>query len=580
MRYTSAVTRPSGCFRPSLVLSLAIALSAVGCQRAPASEHPRSELPTTAPNLGGLGATRSTVYAPSEAVATSHPLASATALGVLASGGNAFDAAVSAAAVLNVVEPHMTGIGGDMFALAWSARENRLVGLDASGRSGSLVDAEAARAQGATEVPYRGAAAVTVPGALSGWAALLGAYGTLSLSQALQPAIALAEEGFPVSPIIAKQWRGEEEILRNSPGDAARVYLVDGGRAPVAGEWVNNADLARSLRQIAAEGPGALYGGSLGEQIVRGLHEYGGGLTLEDLRSHQVSWVTPLSVTFNDYELWELPPAGQGIAALEMLRILEPYNLQAMGHNSVAYLHHLVEAKKLAFADLAEFISDPSTMPVSASDLLDEGYVRSRRARLDPERASDRVEPGRFASHSDTIYLSVADRHGNMVSLINSLYEYFGSAIVVPGTGIALQNRGAGFVLEPGHPNEWGPRKKPFHTLIPGFVTKGGRPWLAFGVMGGSMQPQGHVQVLLNLLLFDMDLQTAIDAPRVRHRQGRTLMVESGIRHEVRKGLAAKGHTIVEKGPDSFGGAQGVMRRDRGWGAGSDRRKDGLAIGR
>jgi len=509
-------------------------------------------------------------------VATSQPLATAAALKVLQDGGNAFDAAVTAAAVLNVVEPHMTGMGGDVFALFWSAREQRLRGLDASGRAGSLATPDTIRAMGLDDVPYRGAPSVTVPGALSGWAALLAEYGTMTLAQALAPATDLAENGFPVSPIIAQQWQANARILRQDPG-ARATFLLDGERAPRAGEWFRNPDLAASFRAVAGEGPRAFYGGALGVRIVQGLQAQGGFLTLDDLRDHSPEWVEPLSVDFRGYRIWELPPAGQGVAALEMMRILDRFDLESMGHNSALYLHHIIEAKKLAFADLARYISDRDYLEGDPRALLADEYIQSRSSLIDPTRAADRVDPGRPFDSGETIYLTVADREGNMVSFINSVFEYFGAGIVIPGTGFILQNRGAGFTLQDGHPNQIAPRKRPFHTLIPGFVTKDGAPYLSFGVMGGSMQPQGHVQFLLNFLVFGMDLQSAIDAPRVRHLGGKQIVLEEPFTDEVRRALEAMGHTISDGG--SFGGAQAILRLTRGWAAASDPRKDGMAAG-
>ncbi len=519
---------------------------------------------------------RSTVYAPNGVVATSQPLATAAALKVLQDGGNAFDAAVTAAAVLNVVEPHMTGLGGDVFALFWSAGDRRLGGLDASGRAGSLATPDTLLALGLREMPYRGAGSVTVPGALSGWAALLHRYGSLSLAEALAPAVGLAEEGFPLSPIIASQWEGTTPILREHPG-ARATYLLDGERAPRAGEWFRNPDLAETFRVIGQEGPAVLYGGSLGARIVQTVQEMGGFLTLEDLRSHQPEWVEPISVQFRGYRVWQLPPAGQGLAALQMLRILEPLDLEGMGHNSTEYLHHLIEAKKLAFADLARHVSDRDHLEGDPMAMLADDYIAGRRALLDPHKAAERVDPGEPFEAGETVYVAVGDREGNMVSFINSVFEYFGSGVVVPGTGFALQNRGAGFTLQEGHPNRLAPGKRPFHTLIPGFVTREGEPHLAFGVMGGSMQPQGHVQFLLNHLVFGMDLQKAVDAPRFRHTSGTSVALEAPVPLEVRLALAALGHEITEEG--TFGGAQVVLRLPRGWAAASDPRKDGMAAG-
>jgi gamma-glutamyltranspeptidase / glutathione hydrolase len=529
---------------------------------------------------------RSTVYAPHGAIATSQPLATAAGLAVLQRGGNAIDAAVTAAAVLNVVEPQMTGIGGDMFAIVWSAKEGKLVGLNGSGRSGSLMTREELLRRGFTRMPEERVEDITVPGALSGWAALLERYGTLTLAQALAPAIALADSGFPVSPIIAGEWGTTVEKLQRDEG-ARATYLI-AGHAPHPGEWFRNPDLAASFRAIAAEGPGALYGGALGRRIVDRVHALGGFLTIEDLRAQRAEWVEPIAAPFHGVKVWELPPSGQGIATLEMLRILEPYDLKALGHNSAAYLHLLVEAKKLAYADLAHWVGDPAAMTTTPAALLSDDFIAARRARIDTARAAVRAEPGAARTHSETIYLTVADQDGNMVSFINSLYDFFGSGVVVPGTGFALQDRGAGFTLDTGLANTVAPRKRPFHTIIPAFVTRPGpngrdEPWMSFGVMGGGMQPQGQVQFLLNLLVFGMDLQAAIDAPRFRHYDGRRVGFEAPINDEVRRILAAKGHDII---PDSVlrygtGGAQAIMRLPggRGYAAGSDPRKDGMAAG-
>lgn len=533
---------------------------------------------------------RSTVYAPRGVIAASQPLAASAGAAVLRDGGNAVDAAITAAAVLNVVEPHMTGVGGDAFALLWSAEEGTLVGLNSSGRAGSGMTLEAIRERFPErfpdDVPVRGAHAITVPGALAGWAALLERYGTISLAEALEPAIRIAREGFPVSPIIAGQWAAEEEVLRADDG-ARETYLTDDGDAPEPGERFRNPDLARTFERIAREGPGVLYGGELGRRIVGHVRERGGFLALDDLRAHEADWVEPISTGFRGRTVWELPPNGQGIAALEMLRIVDGYPLQEWGRNSPEYLHHLIEAKKLAFADLERYVADPQAMEIDPERLLDDGWVRERRGLIDPGRAKRRVEPGEGVTESETIYLAAADSRGNMISFINSIYYHFGSGIVVPGTGFALQNRGAGFTMEEGHPNAPAPGKRPFHTLIPGFVTRPGpdgeEPLLAFGVMGGSMQPQGHAQLLLNLLLFGMDPQTAIDAPRFRHLDGLRVGLEAPLAEETGPALEAMGHEVVSSDDPSwlwsFGGAQAVLRIPAGWAAGSDPRKDGAAVG-
>lgn len=522
-------------------------------------------------------AARSTVFAPRAAAATSQPLATSAALEIIDRGGNAVDAAVAAAAVLNVVEPHMTGAGGDAFAIVWWAETGELLGIDASGRSGSGMTAEALRSRGHERVPGSGAEAVTVPGAVSGWHALVTGYGKLDVASALAPAIRIAEEGFPVTPIIARQWAAATEKLAADEG--ARVtYLVDGERAPRAGEWFTNPDLARSFRRIAEEGPGVLYGGALGEELVRRLQALGGFVTLEDLAAHRPRWVDPLSADFRGWTVWELPPAGQGVAALELLKLVEPFDLEGMGHNSAEYLHHLIEAKKVAFADLHRYVSDPTSMEIDPRALLEPGFVDARRALIDPAVAAERVEPGRAVTDSETIYLTVADADGNMVSFINSIYSSFGSGVVVPGTGFALQNRGAGFVLEDGHPNQVAPRKRPFHTIIPGFVTRDGAPHMAFGLMGGSMQPQGHAQLLVNMLVFGMDAQEAVDAARFRHLSGRRVAIE-GIDPATAAELEAMGHELADWTRTDFGGAQVIVRLPRGWAAASEPRKDGHAAG-
>jgi gamma-glutamyltranspeptidase/glutathione hydrolase len=524
---------------------------------------------------------RSTVYAPNGVVATSQPLASAAGLEVLRQGGNAIDAAVAAAAVLSVTEPHMTGIGGDMFAIVWLAREQKLVALNASGRAGSLMTRETLMARGFRSGSQQGVMSVTVPGALAGWELLLRTHGRRTLAQVLQPAISYARDGFPVTPIIAAQWANETAFLERDPG--ATATFLPGGHAPKAGQWFRNDDYARTLQVIADSGIGTFYGGSIGQRIVARLAALNGFVTLDDLRKNAPNWVTPISVSFRGLRVWELPPNNQGIAALEMLRILEPYDLKAMGHNSASYLHYLIEAKKLAYADLDRFVGDADHLDMPAERMLTDEFIAERRRHLDPARAQERVDPGPLRTQSETVYLTVADAEGNMVSFINSIYDYFGSGIVVPGTGFALHNRGAGFTLTPGLPNTVAPGKRPFHTLIPGFVTRpvNGREeaYMSFGLMGGGVQAQGHVQFLLNHLVFGMDLQTAIDAARFRHYDGQRVAVEPPIGDDVRSALAAMGHKLIDQPTVAFGGAQAIVRLPKGFAAGSDPRKDGMAVG-
>jgi gamma-glutamyltranspeptidase/glutathione hydrolase len=524
---------------------------------------------------------RSTVYAPHGMVASSQPLASEAGLEVLRQGGNAIDAAVTAAAVLSVTEPQMTGIGGDMFALVWLAKERKLLALNASGRAGSLMTRDTLLARGFQPGSQQGAMSVTVPGALAGWDILLRTHGRRTLAQALAPAIGYAREGFPLTPIIAAQWEGQTAFLRRD--SAAAATFLPGGHAPKPGEWFRNPDYARTLEEIARGGIGTFYGGPLGWRIVARLAALGGFLTLADLRKNAPTWVTPISVPFRGYRVWELPPNGQGIAALEMLRILEPYDLKTMGHNSAPYLHHLIEAKKLAYADLARFVGDPAHLDMPPEVMLTDRFIAERRGHLDAAGARATVDPGPLLTQSETIYLTAADADGNMVSFINSNYDYFGSGIVVPGTGFALQNRGAGFTLTPGLPNTVAPGKRPFHTLIPGFVTRTvqGREqaYMSFGLMGGGMQAQGHVQFLLNYFVFGMDLQAAIDAPRFRHFDGLRVALEAPVGDSVRAALTAMGHQLIDAPPDAFGGAQAIVRLPRGYAAGSDPRKDGMAAG-
>ena len=524
---------------------------------------------------------RSVVYAPHGMIATSQPLASAAGLEVLRHGGNAIDAAVTAAAVLSVTEPHMTGIGGDMFAIVWLAREHRLVALNASGRAGSLMTRETLVARGFTPGTQQGAMSVTVPGALAGWDRLLRTYGKRSLADALAPAIRYARDGFPVSPIIAGQWAAQTELLRRD--SAAAATFLPGGRAPAEGETFRNPDYARTLETIARDGIGTFYGGAIGRTLVARLHAMGGFLTLDDLAKNEPSWVTPISAPFKGYRVWELPPNNQGIAVLEMLRILEPYDLKALGHDSAPYLHLLIEAKKLAYADLDRYVGDADHLAMPAERMLDDAFIAERRSRIDRQRAQSRVEAGPSRTASETVYLTAADSEGNMVSFINSNYNEVGSGLVVPGLGFVLHNRGAGFTITPGLPNTVAPGKRPFHTLIPGFVTRtvdgAEQPYMSFGLMGGSMQAQGHVQFLLDHLVFGMDVQQAIDAARFRHFDGLHVALESPIGDDVRAALRALGHDIVPEDSVSFGGAQAIIRLPGGYAAGSDPRKDGMAVG-
>ena len=509
-------------------------------------------------------------------VATSQPLAAQAGVAMLARGGNAVDAALAAAAVLTVVEPTGNGLGSDAFCLLWDG--SRMHGLNASGAAPAGWTRE--RFAGAEEMPFRGWDSVTVPGAVGAWAALSERFGTLDMATLLAPAIRYAEEGFAVSPVIAALWAKGAEELGDQPGFAEA--FMPGGRAPRAGVRFASPGHAASLRAIAETGGRAFYEGELAEKIAAFAAAHGAALTLEDLAANRPDWVEPISAGFDGAHLHEIPPNGQGIAALMALGMLEATGLRALEADDPRALHLQIEAIKLAFADLYAYVADRSAMTgVTPEALLDADYLAARAALIDPERAQD---PGAGApKRGGTVYLSTADAGGMMVSFIQSNYAGFGSGVVVPGTGISLQNRGAGFTLEPGHPNEVAPGKRPFHTIIPGFVTRDGAPLMSFGVMGGPMQAQGHVQMLLRTQLWEQDVQTAADAPRWRFTEGRGVACEEAMPEATRAALAKMGHEITVEAPDNafgFGGAQLVHRLPGGgYMAGSDPRKDGMAAG-
>jgi gamma-glutamyltranspeptidase/glutathione hydrolase len=528
------------------------------------------------------------VFARNGVIATSQPLASAAGLQVLQEGGNAIDAAVTAAAVLGVVEPTMTGVGGDVFALVFDGRSRMLRGLNSSGRAGARADAETLRARGLTEMPIGGPTTVTVPGAVAGWAALLDAHGTIPLSRALAPAIRYARDGFGVEPIVQADWEDFAPNIAADPG--ASATFLPGGRAPGPGELFRNPDLAGTLERIAAGGPEAVYRGPIGAAVADYIASLGGFLTRADFASHAADWVEPIRTTYRGYTLCELPPNTQGFVALEMLNILEGYDVAAMGHNGADYLHYFSEAKRIAFADRAAYLADARHVPEHLlAMLISKEYAAARRREIDPAKAAARYAPADVSGTSagtsavrdrgDTVYLAAADRSGNVISFINSLFNSFGAGIVVPGTGIALHSRGSGFSLQAGHPNELAPGKRPFHTLVPAFLMRGADPVMAFGVMGGDNQAQAHAQVVVNIADFGMDVQEAGDAPRVRHTE-EGLAAESGIPEHVREDLRKRGHVVFD-GRGMVGGYQAV-RVDSPDGvlqAGSDPRKDGHAAG-
>ena len=549
-----------------------------------------AQLPGDRP-AGNPRGTRSPVLARNGVIATSQPLASAAGLQVMQEGGNAIDAAVTAAAVLAVVEPTMTGIGGDVFAIVYDAKTKQLRGLNSSGRAGSKADADMLVEKGNKAIPGRGAYPVTVPGALAGWVELLEKHGSISLERALAPAIRYARDGFPVSEIIADQWDGSAKRLALDP--AAAAVFLPGGRAPKPGDVFRNPDLARTLEQVAQGGRDVFYKGVIAKAIADDLQARGGFVTAADLANHEADWVEPIGTSYRGYDVFEMPPNTQGFVALEMLNILEGFDIKSLGHNSAEALHLLVEAKRISFADRAAYLADPDHVPAHVlKSLISKDYAAGRRKEIDRTKAAADYRPGAFASgtsaedaffdgrdHGDTIYLAAADGKGNAISFINSLFSEFGAGIVVPGTGIVLHNRGNGFTLQKGHPNRLAPGKRPLHTLVPAFIMKDGKPLMPFGVMGGDNQAQAHVQVVLNLVDFGMNVQDAGDAARVRHG-GEGLASEEGIAPSVRAALTQKGHTIRD-GRGAMGGYQAVFI-DPKTGVlmgGSDPRKDGLAIG-
>ncbi|MCZ6680066.1 MAG: gamma-glutamyltransferase [Candidatus Poribacteria bacterium] len=529
------------------------------------------------PNRFGPG--RSAVICKHGAVATSQPLAAQVGLQILRDGGNAIDAAVATAAMLNVVEPMSTGIGGDAFMLVYRPQDGVIRGLNASGRSPYAAKLEFFTKQGLTSIPSTGSMyAVTVPGTVDGWATLLEACGTMTLADVLKPAIAHAEEGFPVSPQISLAWTESVRLLSGCP-DTAKTYLTDRG-APKPGEVFYQPNLARTLRLIAEGGRDAFYRGELAEKIVRFSDENGGLFTMQDFADHASNWVEPISTNYRGYDVYEIPPNGQGIAALLALNIVEGFELQSMGHNSGESLHCLIEAMKLGFADLYQYVTDATVEDVPVAGLLSDEHTERQRRRIDLDRAHPNPIAGVPPTGSDTVYLCAVDKDRNVVSFINSIYAGFGSGLVAGDTGIMLQNRGAGFSLDPNHVNRIAPHKRTMHTIIPGMIARNGVLLVAFGVMGGQMQTQGHLQLVCNLVDFNMDVQSALDAPRFRVVEGSTITIEDGVPMNVQAELARKGHHLVP--PNTFfGGGQAIFihPEHNTLIAGSDPRRDGCAVG-
>ncbi|APZ95203.1 Putative gamma-glutamyltransferase YwrD [Fuerstiella marisgermanici] len=536
-------------------------------------------------------ATRSEVIARHGMAATSQPLATQVALDILKQGGSAVDAAIAANATLGLMEPTGNGIGGDLFAIVWDSKTQKLHGLNASGRSPASLTLEEFRKRDLESIPPFGPLPVTVPGCVDGWFALHGKFGKLPMKDVLAPAIRYCEEGFPVSEVIAAGWRGSRNTLSKYPG-FLETYFPN-GKGPATGDIFRNPMLAATLKQIAVGGRDAFYKGEIAHTIADFMQKHGGFLSYEDLASHRSEWVEPVSANYRGYDVWELPPNGQGIAALQILNVLEGYDLKTAGFGSADHLHWFVEAKKLAFEDRARLYADMDFAKVPVQKLISKEYANERRKLINSNKAAAEYSVGlpHALEEGDTIYLTVADKDHNMVSLIQSNYRGFGSGMCPDGLGFCLQDRGQLFDLAEGRFNTYAPGKRPFHTIIPAFVTKDGKPFMSFGVMGGATQPQAHVQIIVNMIDFGMNTQEAGDAPRILHQgssqptgdqmtDGGTVALESGFGKKPREALKARGHKL-KPAPGSFGGYQAIRYdadRDVYFGA-SESRKDGHAAG-
>jgi gamma-glutamyltranspeptidase / glutathione hydrolase len=533
-------------------------------------------------------ATRSEVIAQNGMAATSQPLATQAAIDILKRGGNAIDAAIAANAVLGVVEPTGCGIGGDLFAIIWIADKNKLYGINASGRSPRSLRLEYFRERGIEFIPKYGPLSTSVPGCVDGWFEMHDMFGKLPIKDILQPAVNYAREGFPVSELIAYLLEKGTNTLKEYP-NIKDIYMP-GGKAPEKGQVFRNPLLANTLEKIARGGRNEFYRGTIARDIDAFMKKHGGFLTYDDMSRHHSEWVEPVSTTYRGHEVWELPPNGQGITALQMLNILEGFDITGMGFGSAEYIHVFTEAKKLAFEDRAKYFTDPRFNDVPVSQLISKKYAAERRKLIDMGRSAMIYDPGRIEA-GNTIYLTVADKYGNMVSLIQSNYRGMGSGMCPDGLGFIIQNRGEMFSLQEGHNNVYAPGKRPFHTIIPAFITKNGKPWISFGVMGGDMQPQGHVQIIVNLIDFGMNLQEAGDAPRIHHTgsseptgqhmtDGGILLLESGFRTEVIHRLLQMGHKI-QWDLGGYGGYQAIMfdEKNKVFFGASESRKDGQAGG-
>ncbi len=549
------------------------------------------------PSASGHRASRSEIFARHGIVATSHPLASQIGLEILRDGGTAMDAAIGSNAALGLMEPVSNGIGGDLFAIVWDPKTQRLHGFNGSGRSPMGLSKETFEEEGITdEIPLFGRYSLSTPGCVDGWYQLHGEFGNLPMERILKPTIGYAFDGHPVPEIIARSWKREIESRSRDPSSCPGLLdtFAPGGRYPEKGDIWKNPALGDTLASIAENGRNAFYEGPIAQVIDKQMKRLGAYLSYEDLARHEGNWIGPVSTNYRGWDIWELPPNGQGIATLQMLNILEGYDLSSFGFGSAKHLHAFIEAKKLAYEDRARFYADPDFSQAPVETLISKDYATEKRTLINPQKAALDYSPG-ILERGDTVYLCAADSSGMMVSLIQSNFIGMGSGVCIPELGFGFQNRGASFNFQPGHANEYQPGKRPFHTIIPAFVTEGGRPLMAFGVMGGSMQPQGHVQVIVNLKDFGMNLQEAGDAPRVNHvrssqpfgspremTEGGTVYLENGFSEVARADLAAMGHQIdMISGKGLFGGYQGIWRDPESgvYTGASESRKDGQAVG-
>jgi gamma-glutamyltranspeptidase / glutathione hydrolase len=544
-----------------------------------------------APASGRGAATRSVVYAEHGMVCAAQPLAVQAGLEILKAGGSAADAAIAVDACLGLMEPTSAGLGGDLFAILWDPKTGKVVGLNASGRAPLALTIDKVPPEKDGTIPLYSPYSWTVPGCADGWFELHAKYGKLPMSRILAPAIRFAEEGFPLSPVIAADWAHSVSVFGDKPG--FRDVFMPGGRAPKEGERFRNPALAKTLRLLADKGRDAYYKGPIAEELVRYSKANGGFYALEDFAKHHSTWDQPISTDYRGYTVWELPPNSQGLAALQLLNILENFDLRSMGRNSADFWHVMTEAKKLAFADRARYYADPAFAKVPIDQLLSKDYAKQRAALIDMRHAAMNDTPGDMAlNRKETTYLCAADGSGLMVSLIQSNYTGFGSGYCVPALGFGLQDRGALFSLHAGHPNALAPGKRPFQTIIPAFVTRGSQPLMAFGLMGGDMQPQGHAQVIVNLVDFDMNLQEAGDAIRFHHTgsseptgtvmtDGGVLHIEDGLPAAVIDELKRRGHVMKPEPVGFYGGYQAIWRDSVShmYAGATEKRKDGCALG-